>query len=193
MEKKRGLLKDLLGLTLGVFLMSYALQNLLEPNSIAPGGITGFSVALKILTGIPVYISNIAINLPLFLIGIKVLGTDFGWKTFYATFMISFFLKILPVTIITSDSMLASIFGGILLGAGIGTVIRFGGTTGGSDTIGSILHKFIPSIEIPSFMVIVDTLIIAFAGYADKKIDTSFYSMIAMIAMTITIRMIIKS
>ena len=193
MEKKWGeFLKSIVGLTIGAFIMSFALQNFLDPNSIAPGGITGFGIALKTLTGIPVYVTNLAINIPLFAIGILVLGASFGWKTFYATGFVSVFLKLLPVTVVTKDPFLAAVFGGLILGFGIGTVIRSGGTTGGSDTIGAILNKFLPFITIPTFMVMIDTLIISFAGYADKNIDTALYSMVSMFVMSMTIRRLIN-
>ncbi len=100
---------DIIGLTIGVFLLAIGLVFFLEPNAIAPGGVTGFAIVLKQITGIPVYITNLAINIPLFIIAVMTLGKNFGWKTLYSTGILSFFLKIIPLQIVTPDYLLASI------------------------------------------------------------------------------------
>src|SRR5690554_1752782 len=121
---------SLVGLGVGVFLLAIGLTFFLEPNTIAPGGVTGFAIVFKKITGIPVYITNLVINIPLFIIGIIILGKNFGWKTLYATALLSLFLKIIPVQAVTPDLLLSSIFGGLVSGIGLGIVFKFGGTTG---------------------------------------------------------------
>ncbi|MFS8542023.1 MAG: YitT family protein, partial [Tissierellales bacterium] len=108
------LVVSIIWLTIGTFLLALALALFQEPNVIAPGGVTGFAIAFKKLTGIPVYLTNLFINIPLFIIGIMLLGKNFGWKTLYSTVMLSFFLKILPETPLTRDLLLASMFGGVI-------------------------------------------------------------------------------
>lgn len=171
---------SLLGLSVGAFLLAVGLVLFLEPNTIAPGGVTGFAIVFKQIVNVPVYITNLAINIPLFIIGIIVLGKSFGWKTLYCTALLSLFLKIIPEKLVTPDLLLASIFGGLVSGVGLGIVFKSGGTTGGTDLASSILNKFFPSLSIATFMMIIDVLVVIFAGVVDKKVETSLYSIISL-------------
>lgn len=174
------IIKSLIGITVGVFLLSVGLAFFLEPNMIAPGGVTGFAIVLKKLTNIPIYITNLVINIPLFIIGIIILGKNFGWKTLYATVLLSFFLKVMPDIVITDDLLLASIFGGLVTGLGLGIVFKSGGTTGGTDLAGTILNKVFPMFTISSFMAGIDALVVAFAGIVDRRVETALYSLVAL-------------
>lgn len=178
------LILTLLSLTLGTFLLAAGLMGFQEPNMIAPGGVTGFAVVLKELTNIPIYITNIAVNVPLFIIGIIILGKNFGWKTLYCTLLLSLFLKITPSNALTEDLLLASIFGGVITGIGLGIVFKAGGTTGGTDLAGAILNKIFPNLSTAKFMAAIDTLVVIFAGLVDQKIETSLYSLIALFITT---------
>jgi uncharacterized membrane-anchored protein YitT (DUF2179 family) len=174
------LIISILGITAGTFLLALGLAWFQEPNMIAPGGVTGFAIVFKKLTNIPVYITNLAINVPLFIIGIIVLGKNFGWKTLYATLLLSLFLKIIPERAITQDLLLASIFGGVVVGIGLGIVFKCGGTTGGTDLAGSILNKVFPVFSVSNFMMAIDILVVIFAGIVDKRVETSLYSVISL-------------
>lgn len=165
---------------IGVFVMSIALNYFFDPNTIAPGGVSGFAVVFRKITGIPIYITNLAINIPLFIFGAKTLGKDAAMKTLYATLILSLFLKILPPIVLTHDILLASIFGGLLTGFGLGIVFKFGGTTGGTDLAGAILNRKYPSLSLATFMMIIDLLVVVFAGIVERKIEISLYSIIAM-------------
>lgn len=174
------LVVSIIWLTIGTFLLALALALFQEPNVIAPGGVTGFAIAFKKLTGIPVYLTNLFINIPLFVLGIILLGKNFGWKTLYSTVMLSFFLKILPETPLTRDLLLASMFGGVIAGVGLGIVFKYGGTTGGTDLAGSILNKVFPAFSISRFMMAIDLIVVIFAGIVDQKVETSLYSIISL-------------
>lgn len=179
-EKRFKTLLSLVGLGVGVFLLAIGLTFFLEPNTIAPGGVTGFAIVFKKITGIPVYITNLAINVPLFIIGMLILGKNFGWKTLYSTALLSFFLKIIPIQAVTPDLLLSSIFGGLVTGIGLGIVFKCGGTTGGTDLAGSILNKLFPTLSLSTFMMAIDVIVVAFAGIVDKKVETSLYSVISL-------------
>lgn len=183
---------SILGLSVGVFLLAIGLIFFLEPNTIAPGGVTGFAIVFKKITNIPVYLTNLAINIPLFIVGIMILGKNFGWKTLYATALLSFFLKIIPPQAVTPDLLLASIFGGLVSGIGLGIVFKSGGTTGGTDLAGSILNKIFPSLSISTFMMGIDILVVTFAGIVDRKVETSLYSVIALFVTIKVIDMILE-
>ncbi|MCR2045608.1 YitT family protein [Anaerosalibacter massiliensis] len=169
-----------LGITLGVFLMAISLNFFLEPNTIAPGGVTGLAIIIKKSTGIPVYIINLLINIPLFIFGIIRLGKAFGAKTLFATLGLSFFLKFVPYEIVTHDLLLSALFGGVIMGLGLGLVFKFGGTTGGTDLAGAILNKSFPAISIPTFMMAIDMFVVIVAGIVDRKVETSLYSIISL-------------
>lgn len=176
----------------GVFLMSIGLAYFLAPNTIAPGGVTGFAIVIEKTTKIPIYITNLVINIPLFILGAKILGKITALKTLYATVLLSFFLKILPPAILTYDLLLAAIFGGVMAGIGLGIVFKFGGTTGGTDLAGAILNRKFPSFSIATFMMMIDILVVAFAGIVERKIETSLYSVISMFVTIKVIDMILE-
>ena len=191
-EKWYKVVTSLIGLSLGAFLLAIGLVLFLEPNTIAPGGVTGFAIVFKKIVDIPIYITNLAINIPLFIIGVIILGKNFGWKTLYCTALLSLFLKIIPVRVVTPDLLLASIFGGLVCGVGLGIVFKSGGTTGGTDLAGSILNKFFPSLSIATFMMAIDILVVAFAGIVDKKVETSLYSIISLFVSVKVIDLILE-
>lgn len=171
---------EYVGITVGTAIMAISLNLFLEPNTIAPGGVTGLAIVIKKVTGIPVDITNLTINIPLFIMGIFILGKSFGAKTLYATINLSFFIRILPKGYITHDLLLASVFGAVLIGLGLGLVFKAGGTTGGSDLAGAILNKFFPSLSVATLMMIIDLGVVVIAGIVDKKIETALYSMITL-------------
>jgi len=175
---------DYLLLTVGTFLLAAGLLLFLEPNTIAPGGVTGLAIVIKKLSGIEIYVTNILINVPLFIAGVYVLGRSFGVKTAYGTAVLSVFLWLFSRDDVsymaTNDVLLASIFGGIMVGVGIGLVFRGGGTTGGTDLGGAILNKLFPGFSIAKMMMILDLFVILAAGVVDQRIETSLYSMIGL-------------
>lgn len=176
---------DYLGITLGTFLMALGLLMFLEPNTIAPGGVTGLAIVIQKVSGIPMDVTNLAVNIPLFIIGIMVLGKAFGAKTAYGTATLSLFIRILMIFFgnninATGDLLLASIFGGVILGIGIGIVFKGGATTGGTDLAGAILNKYVPGLSTAKLMMIIDLVIVAAAGIVNRNIETSLYSVISL-------------
>lgn len=181
-EKWYMILLSYIAIGIGVFMMATALNYFLSPNTIAPGGVTGFAVVLGRITNIPIYITNLVINIPLFLFGAKTLGKSTALKTIYATLLLSLFLKILPPTVLTHDLLLSAIFGGVLVGAGLGIVFKFGGTTGGTDLAGAIINGKYPHLSLATSMMMIDLLVVTFAGVVERNIEISLYSIIAMFA-----------
>lgn len=170
------------GVTLGTFIMAIAINIFLEPNTIAPGGVTGLGIVLQKLTNglVTVWATNLIVNIPLFIAGIMILGKSFGAKTLYGTFVLSFFLLIIPDKGATHDLLLSSVFGGVILGIGLGIVFKSGGTTGGTDLAGAIMNKFFPSLSTATHMMIVDLIVVASSGILNRRIDTALYSVIAL-------------
>jgi len=172
---------DTLLVSVGSVIAAVSLQFFLIPGTIAPGGVSGLSVAIEKLTGIQVYIINLIINIPLFILGAKLLGKKSAILTLYSILVLSGTLAVLPQHIVfTEDLFLAAIFGGILLGLGLGIVFKAGGTTGGTDLAGAIVHDKWPGLSIAKGMAIADFVIVAFAGIVDRNVNTSLYSLIAL-------------
>ncbi|AOY74830.1 hypothetical protein BJL90_01980 [Clostridium formicaceticum] len=184
-NKKHNVMIEYVGITIGCALMAISLNLFLKPNTIAPGGVTGLAILIEELIGIPIDITNLAINIPLFIVGLLVLGKVFGVKTAYAILMLSAFIRMFLIlfgegALITQDILLAAIYGGVLLGVGLGAVFRFGGTTGGTDLAGAILNKYFPSISTAKLMMLLDLIVVATAGVIQRNIETSLYSVIAL-------------
>lgn len=168
---------------LGTFLMAISLNMFLEPYTIAPGGLTGFAIVVNKLIGTPLWIINVVINIPLFLIGYKFLGKEGTIKTALGIILLTYFLNAtlkLGNIQTTDDVLLASIFGGVIMGIALGLVFKIEGSTGGTDLIGLILNKFFPSVSVPKLMMIVDSMVVVMAGIVDKNIETALYSALAL-------------
>ncbi len=176
---------EYIGITLGCALMAISLNFFLKPNMIAPGGVTGFAIILEELIGIPIDITNLAINIPLFILGLMILGRTFGAKTAFAIFALSGFIRLFIIifgdnAMITQDLLLASIYGGVLFGVSLGMIFRLDGTTGGTDLAGAILNKYFPHISTAKLMMALDLIIVVIAGLVEKNIEISLYSIIAL-------------
>lgn len=173
------------GMALGSALMAFALHFFLQPNTIAPGGVTGLAVVIQRVTGIPMDLTNLVINIPLFIAGIIILGKAFGVKTAYATLMLSIFLRLFVIffgstVTLTTDILLAAVYGGVSMGVGLGLIFRLGGTTGGTDLAGAMMNHYFPSLSTAKMMMILDLIIVAIAGLVERRIETALYSIIAL-------------
>lgn len=150
---------------LGCALGGAAYPLFLTANAIAPGGITGVGIVLNHLFGFPVGMTTLILNVPLFLIGYRSIGGTFAFRSLIATILFSVFIDILPLPTMTDDPLLATLFGGILLGAGLGLILRGGATTGGTDMIARMVHKKFPFISVGSFLFGLDFMVVIAAGF----------------------------
>lgn len=176
---------DYILITVGTLIMALGLIYFLEPYTLAPGGVTGLAIVINKVLGIPIDVTNLVINIPLFIFALMTLGSRFGLKTAYGTFMLSLFIRMFMILlgqniIMVEDLLLASLYGGVLMGVGIGLVFRAGGTTGGTDLAASILNKYFPNLSTPKIMMALDLVIVTLAGIVNRKLETSLYSIIAL-------------
>lgn len=169
-----------IGMTMGVALIATSINIFLQPHSFAPGGTSGISIILNQATNgfIPVWFANLALNVPIFIAGLFALGKTFGAKSIYGILSLSFFIWLVPSVETTSDLLLASIYGGVILGLGVGIVFRSGGTTGGSDTLGLLLNRRFPGVAISQFMLLIDSLVVIASGIVTRNLETPLYSII---------------
>ena len=133
---------------LGCLLGAMAYPWFLVPNHIAPGGVTGLATVLNYLFGWPVGTASLLMNIPLFLIGYRSMGRTFAVRSLGATVIFSLLIDFLPLQPMTHDPLLGSLFGGVLLGVGLGFVLKGGATTGGTDMAARVIHQRIPYLSV---------------------------------------------
>ena len=150
---------------LGCILGGAAYPLFLTPNSIAPGGITGLATILNHLLHTPVGTVSLLLNVPLFLIGFRAMGRIFVFRSFVATVLFSVCIDILPLQPMTDDPLLGTLYGGVLLGIGLGFIMRGGATTGGSDMVARMVHRRFPFISVGSFLFAIDCAVVITAGF----------------------------
>jgi uncharacterized membrane-anchored protein YitT (DUF2179 family) len=171
---------DYVFITLGCALIAWAVVGFFQANTIAPGGVSGISVILYKLFQFPLEISYLAINLPLFIMGMLLLGKSFGFKTFYGTVMISVFLRWIPGGAMTENVLLAALIGGGLTGSGLGLVFSRGATTGGTDLFAAILNRFFPTVKTQHFLLFIDGCVVVTSGLVSGQIETALLSVVAL-------------
>jgi len=165
MSRVRRTITSYLGVILGGALVALALNWFLVPNRIAAGGVSGLATITHYVFGWPVGVTMLAVNLPLFLASIKVLGPRFGVKTVIGTVATSVLVDLTApyITPLTQDAALAAIYGGVLTGAGIGITFRFGGSTGGTDMAARLLNHY-TAISVERSLLIFDGIVIGLAA-----------------------------
>ncbi len=178
-------MRDTLFILTGTLMMAVAVNMVYDPLGMVTGGVTGIGIVIKHLThsfvpgGIPVWLTNALCNVPLFLAAILILGKRFLGKTLFATVSMTVFLYLLPVTpLFSEDYLLASVFGGVIAGTGIGLVLAASATTGGTDLLCALIHKRLKHYSVPQLLIVVDGLIVL-SGVAVFGINESLYAAIA--------------
>ena len=173
------LLLDYIGISIGCMIMAVAFNSFFVPARIAPGGFSGLAAVLYQFTNFPIGITTLILTIPLFIISIKLLGAKFGAKSFYGTIFFSLCIDfIVKSPQLTDDLFLSSVFGGILLGIGIGIIFRFGGTTGGTDLLAAIMYHYVKRIPISTWLLIIDCIVVVIAGIAFQDIEIALYSIL---------------
>ena len=177
MQKK---IRRYLGMTIGIAIVAIGINMFFVPNKIAAGGITGLATVLHYLSGLSVGSLMLIFNVPLFIIGIKILGDKYGLKTLYGAIALAVLVDVFaPYTpTLTHDILLNSIYGGLLVGVGMGLVFRFRGNTAGTALAAAILHKIF-NITVGQALLILDFFVVAFAGIVFKSPELALYAIIA--------------
>ena len=181
----RTLIRNYLLIIIGTALMAFAIASVLEPASLVTGGFSGIAIIVKQYTGhlvpggIPLSVTNLILNIPVFLIAIRLKGLRYLIHTLFATVMLSFWLSVLPVVPLAGDDLLlASLYGGILMGAGIGLVFVTGATTGGTDLIAALVQHFLRHYSISNILWVIDTAVVLVGVYL-YGIQITLYAIIA--------------
>ncbi|MFO7676290.1 MAG: YitT family protein [bacterium] len=174
----RGLIGSLLLIFAGSVVMALAYSLFLIPHKIVPGGVGGLAMVLNHFFHTPVGLVILVLNVPLFIIGVRVLGKTYGLKSVLGIVVSSGVIDLvhyaLPVGPATTNPILACVFGGLLLGAGLGLVFRGGGSTGGSDIIGQVIATH-SDLSTGSAILLVDAVVISGAGLAFGSFELALY------------------
>ncbi|MBA3927322.1 YitT family protein [Listeria rustica] len=174
---------------LGAFIIAVAFNVLLLPNHVASGGVSGISTIINYLTGwTPAYIQW-AFNIPLFFAGVFFLGYQFGIKTFVGTMIMPLFVYLTSDwTVWTHEPLVAALFGGVLVGMGLGIVFRGRASTGGTDVIAQILHKF-TNLSLGICVALIDGFVVIAAMFV-FDIESGLYALIGLFATSKTIDLV---
>lgn len=164
-------------LTIGCIISAYALEAFLIPNTILDGGITGISIIISKLSSIPMSILVLLLNIPFVYIGYKNIGKNFLFRTIYSMVVFSVFLSLFnKISPFTEEMLLATVFGGVLLGAGVGLVIHFGGCVDGTESLGLVISKK-TSLSVGQVVLICNLIIYTVAGFI-FGFDRAMYSIL---------------
>lgn len=164
----------------GTLLTALAYSCFFIPYNIAPGGVGGLSVILCKYIPIKVGMMTFLLNLPIFMFALKKLGFRFICRTFVLMIIMSALIDRIPFTIELEDKLLSVVCGGILMGTGLGTVMRTGTSTGGTDTLAMALNKKYPNIKTSSALFLLDAAVAISAAFA-YGISSAIYSVTAVV------------
>ena len=182
--KKIGL--DVLGDIAGSLVFAVGLHCFTVPNHIAPGGVSGLSTLANYLWNAPIGLVSFLINVPLLLLALKFLGRSFTLRTLRTVAIMSIVMDvvIVPVPVYTGNTILAALFGGVCMGAGLAIVFMRGSTTGGSDIVSRLLQLKYPYLPIGRLILFIDLAVLLLAALTYRNIETLLYGMIAIFTST---------
>jgi uncharacterized membrane-anchored protein YitT (DUF2179 family) len=172
------LITDYLAITVGTAITALGVNLFYAPTHISDGGVSGLGIILFYLLHVPIWVTLAVVNLPLIWLSHRMWGGKVGSRTIYGTLMLALWVGVLHFPAPTHDMLLATIYGGLMSGVGLGLVFRSRGTTGGTDVVARFLAHVLP-ISVGQGMLAVDFFIIAAFGVVfDPR--AAMYSLIAL-------------
>jgi uncharacterized membrane-anchored protein YitT (DUF2179 family) len=178
-EKKtlRRRIQDYLIITLASGIYAVSVSLFLDPNSLAPGGVTGIAIILNRITGLETGTWMFLINIPILALGMWKFGWKFILSTLYCTLATSFVTNLLtPVGALTTDPLLAALVGASLMAVSLGLVFKAGATTGGTDIIIKLLRLRFPHLKTGFLFLLTDAVIVTASAFVFQNLDTALYA-----------------
>lgn len=170
---------------LGTGIMSLAINSIYDAMQMVTGGFSGLGIVIKSLSqvwiegGIPLWITNMVLNIPLFLLGIWIKGWEFTKKSVFGALCLSFWLYLIPpVPLIQDDMLLAVLAAGVIMGVGIGCIFLGQGTTGGTDMAAALIQHKLRCYSIPQILQFIDGSIVLL-GVLVFGIHKALYAVVA--------------
>lgn len=177
--------KDFAVIAAGTVCMALAVNIVYEPLGMVTGGISGLSIILRRLAGVrlgaavPVWLFNLLLNIPIFLVALRIKGKRYMKMTLFANLCFTAALFLIPVSALhQKDFVLAATVGGVLTGMGLGLVFSRGYSTGGTDLLGAVIHHFFPYYPVGQILFALDCVIIA-AGACVFGVRPAAYAALA--------------
>lgn len=164
-------------ITIGSMFAAIALENFLLPNTVLDGGINGISIIFSKLFNLPLSVLVVVLNIPFMYIGYRHLGKAFLYRTIYAIVAFSLFLEVFhKFDAFTEEILLATVFGGMLLGVGVGIIIRFGGCIDGTESLAMVISKK-ANFSVGQIVLCFNLIIYTVAGFI-FGFDRAMYSLL---------------
>ena len=173
----------------GTALMATAITSCFDAAGLVTGGFSGISILVKAGTkslygnGIPLWVTNLVLNIPVFLLAAKIKGIAFVKKALLGDLSLTVWLAVLPAWTLSGDFLLVALYGGLLQGVGIGLVFLGGGTTGGTDLLAAIIQNFMRHYSIAQIMQFVDGAVVLVGMYV-FGVERALYAIIAVYLVT---------
>lgn len=185
MENKRynqkNFFRDIIYIFIGSILLALALVFFLVPNRIAPGGVAGLALIVHHLFGFPTGAIMLVLNIPMFAVGYNILGKGFAIRTIIAMILFSFFTDFFSINLhlsaLTNNIFLATLYGGLLVGTGLGFVFKGDATAGGATILAKILTER-TRFKTGQILLLFDFIVISLAGIAFKNVELALWAFI---------------
>lgn len=168
--------KNILYMTIGCLISAFGISCFLMPNHLSSGGFAGIAMIVYYLFKIPMSLTIIILNIPVFILAYFKVGKSFIIKSIYCTILYSKFIDYFENTIYVEDKFLASIYGGIFIGVGLALVLKAEASTGGTDLIAYLMQGYDLNIKIGQIVTIIDFIIIMINTIIFKELEVGFYS-----------------
>ncbi|MFR2766708.1 MAG: YitT family protein [Clostridium sp.] len=178
----RSPVRDYILILIGASIMGFAIKNIYDPIGLVTGGASGVAIILKKQFGVPLWLTNTAINIPLFAAAAKLKGWSFIKRTLLATVTLSVSLYVIPeMPFLMDDLFLTALFGGLITGAGAGIVFACQATTGGTDMLAAIIRRWLPHYTLVQILQVLDAAIVLI-GAGIFGVTYALYALIAIYA-----------
>lgn len=181
---RRSPVKDFIMIVIGTILVGIAAKNIYDPTSLVIGGFSGLGIILKQLLKIPLWMTNLFLNLPLFVLGVWFKGWKFVARTAFATALLTLVLMVLPegALVPAGDLFLAAVFGGILTGAGCGLIFAARATSGGTDLMAALIQLLYRHYSLPQITQMLDYGIVLI-GIGVFGMEKALYAIVSIYVM----------
>lgn len=176
--------RDYILILVGASIMGFAIKNIYDPIGLVTGGASGVAIILKKQFGVPLWLTNTAINIPLFAAAAKLKGWSFIKRTLLATVTLSVSLYVIPeMPFLMDDLFLTALFGGLITGAGAGIVFACQATTGGTDMLAAIIRRWLPHYTLAQILQVLDAAVVL-VGAGIFGVTYALYALIAIYAVS---------
>ena len=176
---------DYLFIFMGTGIMALAIQCIFEPIGLVTGGFSGIAIIIRKMPagivegGVPLWLTNLALNVPVFIAALIIKGRKFLGRTVIGTVLLSFWLYVIPqVDLTQGDYMLSAVFGGVITGFGIGFVLLAKATTGGTDMVSALIQKYVRHYSVVQILQVIDGMVVL-AGLYVFGLKPALYAIVA--------------